>query len=48
MRSLLITVLLLITVVILYNNVAEGDGGMKQQINRSGDAVGSYVRQMSP
>ncbi|MFX3632672.1 MAG: hypothetical protein ACE3L7_18355 [Candidatus Pristimantibacillus sp.] len=48
MRSILISVLLLVAVIILYTNIANGDGGMKHQIKSSGEAVGSYIRQMSP
>ncbi|WP_165279974.1 hypothetical protein [Paenibacillus protaetiae] len=48
MRGLLVTVLLLITVIAIYNSVAEGDHGMKQQVKGTGEAVGSYIRRMNP
>lgn len=48
MRSILISVLLLVTIIILYMNITDGDGGMKDQINESGEAVGNYIRRMSP
>ncbi|MFF2483268.1 hypothetical protein [Paenibacillus sp. NPDC058071] len=48
MRSILMTVLLLVTVIAIYNEVTEGEGGMKAGIRQSGDAIGSRIRQMSP
>ncbi|WP_338552805.1 hypothetical protein [Paenibacillus sp. KS-LC4] len=48
MRSLLAAILLLITIVMLYSGIAEGDQGMNKQLERSGHATSSYIRTMSP
>lgn len=48
MRNILISMLLLVTVIILYQAVAEGDGGMKRQLDGAGGSVGSHIRGMSP
>lgn len=48
MRSLLAAILLLVTIVMIYSGVAEGEQGMKKQLERSGDATSSYIRTMSP
>lgn len=48
MRSLLAAILLLVTIVMIYSGAAEGDQGMKKQLERSGDATSSYIRTMSP
>lgn len=48
MRSLLITMLLLITVLVLYEGVAEGDEGLNGRLKEAGESVHSYVQGMSP
>lgn len=48
MRGILVSMLLLITVIIMYEAVAEGDGGMKRQIDGAGGSIGSHIRGMSP
>ncbi|WP_341279282.1 hypothetical protein [Paenibacillus sp. FSL H8-0537] len=48
MRSLLAAILLLVTMVMIYSGIAEGDQGMNKQLERSGDATSSYIRTMSP
>ncbi|CAM3324161.1 MULTISPECIES: hypothetical protein [Paenibacillus] len=48
MRSLLISMLLLVTVILLYTGITGGDDGTKRQVERSGSAIGAYIRQMSP
>ncbi|WP_424768840.1 hypothetical protein [Paenibacillus sp. sgz302251] len=48
MRAILVSTLLLITVIILYQAVAEGDAGMKGQINGAGSAIREHIRGMSP
>ncbi|MCM3631025.1 hypothetical protein M3194_27230 [Paenibacillus glycanilyticus] len=48
MRSLLISMLLLVTVILLYTGITGGEGGTKRQVERSGAAIGAYIRQMSP
>ncbi|WP_155971868.1 hypothetical protein [Paenibacillus sp. Soil522] len=48
MRGILVSMLLLVTVIILYQAVAEGDGGMKRQLDGAGGSVSSHIRGMSP
>ncbi|WP_156889522.1 hypothetical protein [Paenibacillus harenae] len=48
MRSILITLLLLVTVILLYLEIAEGDTGMNRQVNEAGRAVSDHIRSMSP
>lgn len=48
MRSLLLSMLLIVTVIAIYTAIAEGDDGMKQRIYDSEEAVASYIRRMSP
>lgn len=48
MRGILISMLLLITVLILYQMVAKGDDGMNEQTQRAGGAVSDHIRGMSP
>ena len=48
MRAILTTVLLIITVILIYTAVADGDTGMKQGLIRTGGAMSDYVRGMSP
>jgi|GEM_PF-1448346 hypothetical protein len=48
LRSLLITLMLIITVVLVYAAAAEGDGGLKNGVSRSGGAMSQHIREMSP
>ncbi|MEF2246855.1 MULTISPECIES: hypothetical protein [unclassified Paenibacillus] len=48
MRSLLITLLLIITAILIYEGVAGGENGMNTQVNRSGGAMSQHIRQLSP
>ncbi|RCW44157.1 hypothetical protein DFP97_11220 [Paenibacillus prosopidis] len=48
MRGILVSMLLLITVIFLYQAVAEGDAGMKRQIQGAGGTVSEHIRGMSP
>jgi hypothetical protein len=48
MRAILISTLLLITAVLVYTAIAEGDSGMKSQVNGAGEAISDHIRQMSP
>ncbi|WP_162848528.1 hypothetical protein [Paenibacillus nanensis] len=48
MRAILTSVLLIITVLLIYTAVAEGEGGMKDGVNRTGGAISDYVKGMSP
>lgn len=48
MRSLLITLLLIVAVVLIYNGTVGGDDGMNRQVERSGRHMGDGIRRMSP
>jgi hypothetical protein len=48
MRGILISMLLLVTVILLYHAVAEGDEGMKQQMDGAGSSISGHIRGMSP
>ncbi|MEV5030423.1 hypothetical protein [Paenibacillus sp. LPE1-1-1.1] len=48
MRGILISMLLLVTVLICYQAVAEGDTGMKRQMDGAGSSVSTHIRSMSP
>ncbi|MCA0756775.1 hypothetical protein KP806_17090 [Paenibacillus sp. N4] len=48
MRAILTAMLLLITVIVIYGSVAEGEDGMKRQINGAGGSVSTHIRGMSP
>lgn len=48
MRGILISMLLLITVLLLYQFVAEGETGMNNQTERAGGAISDHIRGMSP
>jgi len=48
LRSLLITMLLLITVVVVYQAVVEGTGGMKAHIAGAGKSMSEHIRSMDP
>jgi len=48
MRSLLITLLLIITAIFIYEGVTGGEGGMNKQVNRSGGAMAEHIRSISP
>jgi hypothetical protein len=48
MRGILISMLLLVTVILLYQAVAEGDEGMKKQLDGAGSAIGNHIRGTSP
>jgi len=48
MRSLLMTVMLIVVAVVLYSNVTEGDEGTKAQLERTGVHMSDSIRRMSP
>ncbi|MDQ6422836.1 hypothetical protein RB620_25750 [Paenibacillus sp. LHD-117] len=48
MRALLMSMLLLLTVLLIYTAVAEGEGGMKRQTNEAGASISDYIKGMSP
>lgn len=48
MRAILTSLLLIITAILIFSAVAEGDNGMKNGMNRIGGAMGEYIEGMSP
>jgi hypothetical protein len=48
MRALLLSMLLLVTVLLVYSAVAEGEDGMRSQTNKAGASISDYIRGMSP
>ncbi|MDQ8738906.1 hypothetical protein [Paenibacillus sp. LHD-38] len=48
MRGILISMLLLITVLICYQAFAEGDTGLKRQMDGAGSSISTHIRGMSP
>ncbi|MWC30681.1 hypothetical protein [Paenibacillus sp. MMS18-CY102] len=48
MRALLMAVLLLVTVILIYDEVAGGKDGTKEQLEESGEHIGGSIRRMSP
>ncbi|WP_182914346.1 hypothetical protein [Paenibacillus sp. 1011MAR3C5] len=48
MRAILMTLLLIITAVVVYTSVAEGDDGLNEGVGRTGGAMGEYIKGMSP
>ncbi|MFC5704393.1 hypothetical protein ACFPVX_24145 [Cohnella faecalis] len=48
MRQLLMTVMLIVTVVLIYNGTVRGDGGTGKRIQSSGDRMSDRVSRISP
>ena len=48
MRQILMTVLLLLTVAMLYSNLVGGEDGTKEQISSSGSRMADRIAKMSP
>ncbi|MFD2115677.1 hypothetical protein ACFSTH_10690 [Paenibacillus yanchengensis] len=48
MRSILISVMLIMVALLIYNSVAGGDGGMKKQLKRSGESMSEHISKISP
>ncbi|MBM7565275.1 hypothetical protein [Paenibacillus sacheonensis] len=48
MRSLLMTLLLIIVAVMIYSEVTGGEDGMNRQLEQSGHHMGDGIRRMSP
>ncbi len=48
MRQLLMTTLLVITVVLLYTSIAQGDDGTNARITESGDRMADRLSRISP
>ncbi|WP_158543620.1 hypothetical protein [Cohnella sp. OV330] len=48
MRQLLMTVMLILTVALIYNNVAGGETGTKAKIRDSGAGMAGAIARISP
>ncbi|WP_190287523.1 hypothetical protein [Paenibacillus darwinianus] len=48
MKAILMTVMLLVTAVLLYTSIAEGENGTKAQLGRSGSAMAESIGRLSP
>lgn len=48
MRQLLMTVMLILTVALIYINVAGGEGGTKATIRNSGAGMAGAIARISP
>ncbi|SEO67881.1 hypothetical protein [Paenibacillus sp. OV219] len=48
MRSLLMTMLLIVVVLIIYSNVTGGEKGTKKQLVQAGTHMQDRIRSMSP
>ncbi|WP_156926614.1 hypothetical protein [Cohnella panacarvi] len=48
MRQILTTVLLLMTVALLYSNLVSGEDGTREQISYSGSRMADRIAKMSP
>ncbi|WP_165861398.1 hypothetical protein [Paenibacillus paeoniae] len=48
MRAILMMLLLIVTAIVIYTSVAEGDDGLNEGIARTGGAMGEYIKGMSP
>ncbi|WP_256761239.1 hypothetical protein [Cohnella sp. WQ 127256] len=48
MRQLLMTMLLIVTVVLLYTSITQGDEGTREQIKASGGRMADHISRISP
>ncbi|MBB6731868.1 hypothetical protein [Cohnella zeiphila] len=48
MRQILMTVLLIMTVVLIYMSVVKGSGGTNEQIRNSGSAMAEAISRINP
>ncbi|MFC4304227.1 hypothetical protein [Cohnella boryungensis] len=48
MRQLLMSMLLIITVVLLYTTIAQGDEGTNARITSSGSSMAEHLSRISP
>ncbi len=48
MRQLLMTMLLIVTVVLLYSTITQGDEGTKAKITNSGGSMAEQISRISP
>lgn len=48
MRQLLMTLLLIVTVALLYSGIVQGDGGTNSRIADSGNRMADFISRISP
>jgi hypothetical protein len=48
MRQLLMTVLLIVTVVVLYTGITQGEEGTHEQITASGSKMAEHISRINP
>ncbi|WP_182302391.1 hypothetical protein [Cohnella cholangitidis] len=48
MRQLLMTMLLIVTVVLLYSSITQGTGGTDELIQTSGGRMADHISRISP
>lgn len=48
MRQLLMSIMLVLTVALLFTAVAGGEGGMKEQVTTSGERMADAISRISP
>ncbi|WP_158602437.1 hypothetical protein [Cohnella endophytica] len=48
MRQLLMTMLLIVTVVLIYSGFAQGNGGANERIADSGKRMADFISRISP
>ncbi len=48
MRQLLMTMLMVVTVVFLYMQIAQGNDGTNSRINESGTRMADHISRLSP
>jgi hypothetical protein len=48
MRSILITVMLILTVIVLYNSTVGGTGGTKDSVRLRGGSVNTVIQSINP
>jgi len=48
MRQLLMTMMLIVTVVLIYSAIVQGDGGTKATISSSGGRMADQISRISP
>jgi len=48
MKQLLMTMMLLVTVALLYSAIVRGDGGTKERITSSGERMADRLSRISP
>ncbi|MBD0383713.1 hypothetical protein [Paenibacillus sedimenti] len=48
MRSILVTVMLIMVVIMIYSNVVGGSGGTRQQVTNSGARISGTIQKIDP